>query len=139
MKVNFVQFVKFGIVGLSNTVIGYIVYVLSLYIFREFNIFIGSDIYVAQFVMFALSVLWSFYWNRKKVFVSSNESILKSLVKTYITYGFTTLLLSEFLLALWTKVFRINDYIAPIISLVITVPLNFIIQKVWVFKDYGGN
>lgn len=135
MKESIIQFIKFGIVGLSNTFIGYLIYVFSLYIFRKLNLFIGVDIYVAQFTMFVLSVLWSFYWNKKKVFVNSKESILKSLAKIYITYGFTTFLLSEFLLVLWTKTFKINDYIAPLVSLAITVPLNFIIQKVWVFKD----
>lgn len=135
MKDSFIQFIKFGIVGLSNTVIGYGIYVVSLYIFRKFGLFNNVDIYVAQFVMFVLSVLWSFYWNKKKVFVKSRESIFKSLVKTYITYGFTTFLLSEALLVLWVRVFNINEYIAPIFSLIITVPLNFIIQKFWVFRD----
>lgn len=135
MKDSFIQFIKFGIVGLSNTVIGYGIYVVSLYIFRKFSLFANTDIYVAQFVMFVLSVLWSFYWNKKRVFVKSKENIFKSLVKTYITYGFTTFLLSEVLLVLWVRVFNINEYIAPIFSLVITVPLNFIIQKFWVFRD----
>ena len=135
MKDSFIQFIKFGIVGLSNTVIGYGIYVISLYVFRKFSLFANIDIYVAQFIMFLLSVLWSFYWNKKKVFVKSRESIFKSLVKTYITYGFTTFLLSEVLLVLWVRVFNINEYIAPIFSLIITVPLNFIIQKFWVFRD----
>ena len=135
MKDSFIQFIKFGIVGLSNTVIGYGIYVISLYVFRKFSLFANIDIYVAQFIMFLLSVLWSFYWNKKRVFVKSRESIFKSLVKTYITYGFTTFLLSEVLLLLWVRVFNINEYIAPIFSLIITVPLNFIIQKFWVFRD----
>ena len=135
MKDSFIQFIKFGIVGLSNTVIGYGIYVISLYVFRKFSLFANIDIYVAQFIMFLLSVLWSFYWNKKRVFVKSKENIFKSLVKTYITYGFTTFLLSEVLLLLWVRVFNINEYIAPIFSLIITVPLNFIIQKFWVFRD----
>ena len=133
MKDSFIQFIKFGIVGLSNTVIGYGIYVISLYVFRKFSLFANIDIYVAQFIMFLLSVLWSFYWNKKRV--KSKENIFKSLVKTYITYGFTTFLLSEVLLVLWVRVFNINEYIAPIFSLIITVPLNFIIQKFWVFRD----
>lgn len=135
MKDSFIQFIKFGIVGLSNTVIGYGIYVVSLYIFRKLGLFTNIDIYVAQFIMFVLSVLWSFYWNKKRVFVKSKESIFKSLVKSYITYGFTTFLLSEVLLVLWVRVFNINEYIAPLLSLIITVPLNFIIQKFWVFRD----
>lgn len=135
MRDSIIQFIKFGIVGLSNTVIGYLIYVVTLFLLRKFNLFITVDIYIAQFVMFVLSVLWSYYWNSKKVFVNSREKFLSSLLKTYMTYAFTSLLLSEILLLVWTKVFGISEYIAPLISLLVTVPLNYIIHKRWVFNE----
>ena len=72
------QFIRFGLVGVSNTVIGYIIYALSLKGLRLFNIFPSCDIYIAQFIMFVLSVAWSFYWNNRFVFkcpVFLNEEI----------------------------------------------------------------
>lgn len=134
----FFQFIKFGIVGVSNTIIGYIIYAGSLYLMRLFNICSSCDIFIAQFLMFFLSVAWSFFWNNKFVFKknhNSKRSYVAALLKAYISYAFTSLLLSELLLLLWVKCFGINDYIAPVLSLIITVPLNFIIQKLWVFKD----
>lgn len=134
---NLVQFIKFGIVGLSNTVIGYIIYAASLIFFRATHIFSNTDIYIAQLVMFLLSVLWSFYWNNKAVFITENgeqRNIVKALIKTYITYAFTSLFLSEILLALWVDFLGISEFVAPIINLIITVPLNFIIQKFWAFS-----
>ena len=135
MKDGIIQFIKFGIVGLSNTIIGYIIYVATLQLLRKLGLFNNIDIYIAQFVMFVISVLWSYYWNSKKVFVNSKETLLKSLLKAYMTYAFTSLFLSEILLLVWTKVFGISEYIAPLISLLVTVPLNYIIHKRWVFNE----
>jgi putative flippase GtrA len=131
------QFIKFGIVGLSNTVIGYGIYVVTLFLLQQFAVFHHIDIYIAQFVMFILSVAWSFYWNNKYVFKkgpNENRNALLALLKTYASYAFTSLFLSEFLLVLWIEVLHVNGYIAPIFSLLITVPLNYVIQKKWVFR-----
>ena len=96
------------------------------------------DVYVAQLVMFLLSVAWSFYWNNKYVFVNTpgkKRNVLVALLKTYMSYAFTSLFLSEVLLMLWVEVLNINEYVAPILNLLITVPLNFLIQKFWAFRD----
>lgn len=137
MKTNIIQFVKFGIVGLSNTIIGYLIYVVSLKCIRRVNLFQNTDIYIAQLIMFLLSVLWSFYWNNKAVFKAGEEehrNVGLALLKTYAAYAFTSLFLSEVLLLLWVDVLGISEYVAPVINLIITVPLNFIIQKFWAFK-----
>ncbi len=135
------QFIKFGIVGLSNTVIGYIIYAATLFILQHFGVLPGIDKYIAQFVMFLLSVAWSFYWNNKYVFkegTGEKRNVIWALLKTYASYAFTSLFLSEILLMIWVEVFHINEYVAPVLSLLITVPLNFIIQKYWVFKRKGN-
>ena len=138
MKKTVVQFLKFGLVGASNTLIGYLIYAASLKVLRLLNLWPSIDIYVSQFIMFILSVAWSFYWNNRFVFKKEEETernIGKALMKTYVSYAFTSLILSELLLMLWVNILSINDYVAPILSLIITVPLNFVIQKFWAFKD----
>ena len=133
---TFMQFIKFGIVGLSNTGISYLIYAGSLIWFRHLNMFSESDYLIAQFVAFVLSVLWSFYWNNKMVFVIEKEkkrSSWKVLVKTYISYSFTGLFLNSILLVFWVKICHISELVAPIINLLVSVPLNFIINKYWAF------
>ena len=132
-----IQFIKFGIVGLSNTLLGYVIYVVTLRILRAAQVFPETDIFLAQLVMFLLSVLWAFYWNNRMVFRAregEKRDWLPALLKTYVSYAFTSLFLSEVLLALWVKVLGISAYIAPLINLLITVPLNFVLQKYWAFK-----
>lgn len=131
------QFVKFGIVGLSNTIISYVIYVGGLIFLQYFGIFPKVDYLVAQIVAFILSVLWSFYWNNKMVFVlekGKERSLWKALVKTYISYSFTGLFLNSILLVFWVQICNISGFIAPIINLLVSVPLNFVINKFWAFK-----
>ena len=49
---NFLQFIKFGIVGVSNTVISYILYAVCLILLRSGNILYGVDYIIAQVVQF---------------------------------------------------------------------------------------
>ncbi len=131
------QFVKFGIVGVSNTVISYLLYTVSLLLIRKAGLFSSIDYVLAQIIAFVLSVLWSFYWNNKMVFVmgeGETRNLWKALIKTYISYSFTGLFLNSILIVLWVKVFHISEFIAPIINLLVSVPLNFIINKFWAFK-----
>ena len=133
----FLQFVKFGIVGLSNTLISYITYIVILVLFQRVNAIPTIDYLIAQAIAFVISVLWSFYWNNKYVFtLSENEerSIWKALLKTYMSYAFSGLFLNSVLSILWVDVLHWSKYIAPIINLLISVPLNFVINKFWAFK-----
>ena len=135
--VSFMQFIKFGIVGISNTVVSYLIYVISLVIFKKLGIFVEFDYLMSQVIAFILSVLWSFYWNNKMVFTiqeGQKRSIWKTLLKTYVSYSFTGLFLNSILIILWVHVFGISEFLAPIINLVISVPINFLINKFWAFK-----
>lgn len=133
-----IQFIRFGIVGLSNTVISYILYVVSLILFQKLGMFPRSDYLAAQAIQFTLSVLWSFFWNNKVVFTlekGQQRSLWKSLVKTYVSYSFTGIFLNSILLIVWIKMLSISEFIAPIINLLVSVPLNFIINKFWTFQE----
>lgn len=133
----FMQFVKFGIVGVSNTIISYVLYALSLLTFQKIGLFPKIDYLLAQVIAFVLSVLWSFYWNNKMVFVperGKKRSIWKALLKTYVSYSFTGLFLNSILLILWVQIFYVSEFVAPIINLLVSVPLNFVINKFWAFK-----
>ena len=132
------QFVKFGLVGVSNTIISYVIYAISLKLLQAVEIFPQIDYLVAQIFAFVLSVAWSFYWNNKYVFTTAegeSRSIWRALLKTYVSYSFTGLFLNSILLILWVQAFGISELIAPLINLLISVPLNFVINKFWAFKS----
>ena len=128
----FMQFVKFGLVGVSNTFISYGVYLVFLLVF-------GEESYMVGFTLgFIVSVLNSFYWNDKYVFKkkeNEQRSKFKALIKVFLSYASTGLVLSGILLVIFVQYLGIPAKIAPLIGLLITIPLNYIINKVWAFKD----
>lgn len=127
------QFIKFCIVGVTNTIVSYLIYIVVLFLLKPFNFW--WDYYAGNIISFILSVLWSFYWNNKYVFSDGkeNRNILKSLLKTYASYGFTGFILTNVLSYVWIEIFGISKIIAPLINNLLCVPINFILNKFWAF------
>ena len=123
-KRTFIQFIKFGIVGLSNTAIGLGTY--YLFLFLDFHYMI------ANILSWVISVFNAFYWNNRYVFKNST-ALCTALVRTYISYGFSFLFgcVVLYILVEWCG---ISDKIAPLLTLVITIPLNFVLNKFWTFR-----
>ena len=129
-----IQFVKFGIVGLTNTAVSYLFNVLTIYLLSKAGV--NWDYIAGNIVGFITGTLWSFFWNDRFVFDKSpDENRGKILAKTFLIYGFSIILVSNVLSYVWINVFGISKYIAPMINLCISVPLNFILNKYWAFKE----
>ena len=127
---KFVQFVQFCVVGLSNTLISYLIY--AAFVLLGWNYFLGS------IVGFVVSVTNSFYWNNKYVFKQENgkrRSILASYIKTFLSYAATGLVLANILLVIWVELLHLPELLGPIVSLLVTIPLNFILNKLWAFRN----
>lgn len=133
MKINnrsdffvlFKQFFKFCLVGVSNTLIGLAVYYLALWI--------GLHYILAHVFGFFVSVTNAYYWNSKYVFIKTKKSSLSLYLKTVCSYGLT-FLLGLLFMYLMVDVWHISEWIAPILNLPMTIPLNFILNKFWAFK-----
>ncbi len=122
---SFMQFVKFCLVGVSNTAISLIVY----YIF----VLINPKLYIiGNAVGFIASVLNAYFWNSKFVFKKEDEKA-KTIVKTFVAYG-TNLVIGTVLLYLFVDILSISEFIAPLLNLIVTIPLNYILNKFWVMK-----
>lgn len=137
VRSTFTEFIKFGLVGVSNTIVSYLLYAVTLQVLIKLNIFPAFDYIIANIVSFLLSVLWSFYWNNKYVFKlkdGEERSIWRALLKTYVSYGVTGIVLNNILLFLWVDTLGIHKMAAPIINLVINIPINFFMNKLWAFS-----
>ena len=133
---TFKEFLQFGLVGVSNTIISYLLYVVTLLLVSKSGV--KFDYIIANIVSWLLSVLWSFYWNNKFVFKKEEgekRNIWAALFKTYVSYGFTGLILNNILSVLWVSVLHISKMLAPIINLVISIPINFFMNKLWAFGN----
>lgn len=127
-QLPFEQFVKFCLVGVSNTLLSYVIYVGCIYI--------GIHYILANAIGFFISVLNAYYWSDRYVFVKQNKekrNRFAALVKTYITYGSSELLMASSLLYLYVDCWHVSEYIAQLLCLILTVPMNFVLNKYWSF------
>lgn len=66
------------------------------------------------------------------------KTVLSELLRSYLSYGFTGLILSEILLYVWVDKIGISEYVAPIINMIICLPVNFILNKFWTFHKMNN-
>jgi putative flippase GtrA len=119
------KFIKFGLVGLSNTLIALAVYYLL--------VAIGVHYQVANVVAFIVSSMSGFLLNRGWVFKAQGNSFFSQLIKYYIVYSGSLLISVVFSFA-WIEILGINKYVAPLLNLCITIPFNYFLSKVWAFR-----
>jgi gtrA family protein len=119
------NFIKFAIVGFGNLSVSLITY----YIFVYFSV----NYQIANIGGFITGSLNGYIWNKIWVFRSSKKNG-SSIIKFYLTY-LSTWFLSAILLYIWIEVFKISDIVAPVINVFITTPINYLLNKYWVFKN----
>ena len=128
LKAFILQFLKFGIVGLSNFLIHMSVYYIL--------VLVGVFYIISYIIAFILATINSFYWNRKFVFKQTTGNKYKQLVKVFTVYS-STILLSTATLYVMVDIIGISELIAPILNIFITTPINFMLNKFWAFRDSG--
>lgn len=119
------NFIKFTVVGFGNLFISLLTYYILIYFSINYQI--------ANIGGFVTGSINGYIWNKIWVFKSSNRS-LSSIAKFYLTY-LSTWFLSAILLYIWIEVIKISDTIAPVINIFITTPINYLMNKYWVFKN----
>lgn len=132
------QIISFSIVGVSNTAVSYLLYILFLHIFDATKLSLKYDYLISSLLSFYLSVLWSFYWNNKITFkTKKNEkrNMGRALLRTYLSCSLTGVIVQNILLYIFTEVFEISKIIAPLFCIVFTVPMNFLLNKFWAFRQ----
>lgn len=128
-KKALLQFIKFGIVGVSNTFISLLIYYLFIAVNR-------SLYQAGNITGWIISVANAFFWNNKYVFTSKNKErkgLLIRIGKTYLSYG-STFLLNTLLLYLEIELWKWSPAISPMFNLLLTIPLNFLLNKFWAFR-----
>lgn len=130
------QFIKFCLVGITNTLLAYVINIIALLFMDGHDV--PFDYVIANLVAFFLSVLWSFYLNSKFTFQMQYEArhtFWNALIKTYISYSLTGIFLFNILSFLLIDICNFSKFYVPLMNLTITVPLNFVLNKLWAFSN----
>ena len=144
-----VQFVKFGAVGISNTLISYAVEMLFLYVILsavwnegELAVFglrlKAPDVRwaVCAAIGFIAGVINSYLLNSRFVFRegAGARSPWRAFWKLAASSVLTSLILSYFIKLWLNSALGLAPWLASLCALLVTVPLNFVMSKFWAFK-----
>lgn len=119
------QFIKFGLVGLINTSVSLIIYYIC--------IFMNLDPVISSGIGYILSSLVGYLINGKWVFKDGDIKSHRTIARYYLCYG-TSFLLNLVSMYVLVSVMGVSSNIAPLVTMCITIPFNFVVNKFWVFK-----
>lgn len=128
---SFLQFIKFGIVGGINTVLSYLITNACYYGFHLHE-------QLCNLITFAITVLISYLLNSRFVFDDKTRNAqpwYQALAKVYASYALTEILLVGILLYVQERRLGIPHYIATLVNLCVTVPINFLLNKFWAYRN----
>lgn len=120
------KFVKFGLVGVLNTLINWIIFALLN--------FIGVYYIVANVIAYVIATANSYIWNSKWVF-KYNRKNKKETTAKFVILNLIGLGLNTGILYLLVDMVGFNKLIALVITTGIVMIINYIVNKLWVFKE----
>jgi dolichol-phosphate mannosyltransferase len=121
---NWIQLIKFGIVGVSGYVINLAVYALLL----------GLGAHTAAVISFVVSAASNYWWNRHWTFSHQKGHFgyqgLRYLIVTLVALGVNQLWLLVFL-----DWFGWGKLVSQAIAILLILPVNFLGNKLWSFRN----
>ena len=124
-----INYIFFGIVSSIVCMGSY--YLLTITILNPKN---PIELQIANIISWILAVLVAYITNRKYVFNSKSNKIIKEAIKFFAS-RIITLLLDIFIMFLGVTLLHYNDRVIKIISQVLVVTLNYVFSKIFVFKE----
>lgn len=132
LYLKYKEIINYLIVGGLTTFISLIVYYICVLTFL--NPEIPIQLQIANILSWIAGVTFAYFTNRKFVFESKNPNKIKEATK-FVGSRITTLLLDMFVMYLGVTVLKFNDKIMKIIAQILVIVGNYIISKVFVFKE----
>ena len=120
-----IRIIKFGIIGISNTLINWIIFFLL-------NL-LGVNYIVANIIAYSLATINSYIWNSKWVFKYNNEKLVSSL--KFVIVNLVGLILNTIILFILVDMFNINKIISLVMATGVVMIINYISNRLWVFKQ----
>ena len=118
------QFILFCIVGASNTLITFGVYTLLLAI--------GVQYLISTTIGYICGIINGYLWTSKVVF--KKKKTIDNATK-FVVVNVITIAVNTSLMLLWVDVLSIHKLLAQVITVCFTMPLNFILNKIWTYRS----
>ena len=123
--VELINIIKFSIVGVSNTLLNFVIFILLNNI--------GINYILASIIAYSISIINSYFWNSGLVFKYDNKN-KKSILIKFIILNLIGLSINAVLMATLVGVLAIKKIVAMFIVSLLVMCINYILNKIWVFK-----
>ena len=121
------EIINYLIFGVLTTVVNIVVYWLL-------NTCLNVNYLISNAIAWIVSVLFAYITNRKCVFESKNTSMMNELMK-FISARLSTGIMDMILMWLLVDILAFNSMVSKIVVNVLVVVLNYILSKVFIFKE----
>lgn len=117
---NFGSFIRFAVVGVINTINYYAIYLLLMYL---------DIVYlISHSAAFIISMIGSYFLNC--YFTYKTKPTLKKFLQFPLTYV-VNYTVSTSSLFIFVDLFKMNEFIAPFISMLLPIPFTYLTSK-WI-------
>jgi dolichol-phosphate mannosyltransferase len=120
---NWVQLVKFGIVGASG-------YVINLVVFAAL---LSWGAHVAAAISFVVAAGSNYWWNRHWTFVHQKSHIGAQGARFFIV-SLAAFAVNQLWLVLFIDLLHWRKVVSQAIAIILVTPLNFLGNKLWSFR-----
>ncbi|MCH5216220.1 MAG: GtrA family protein [Muribaculaceae bacterium] len=139
MKKTSIQLIKYGLVGVSNTAVTFIVFVLL-------NSILCVNFYISNVLGYIAGVINSFIWNKKWVFKSVSDRVKREMLLFIVGFAICYLLQMALLWILMNytslqyiqisgyEKWQLGDTLITVIGMVFYTLLNYIYNRFITFK-----
>lgn len=126
--------------GINYLIFGFLAFVLNYILYFIFADTIAMHYMVATVLSWVLTVVFAYWTNRTFVFKSKNKEAA-SVVKEFISFigaRVATEVLEIVLMYVLVDICSINDKISKLVCQTIVILANYVLSKIWIFKDTSG-
>ena len=120
-----IRFIKFGMVGVINTLVNWIIF----FILNA----LGMYYIVANIIAYILGTVNSYLWNTLWVFKYKDKASTETTIK-FIILNLIGLGLNTGILYVLVDLCNLNKFIGLVITTAIVMIINYIVNKLWVFS-----
>ncbi len=126
------QFIKFCIIGTSNTILDFGIYLAltrTIIFFREHFLF-------ANAISFSIAVTWSYALNRKWTFRNTHNAVARQFM-LFLVINVVALTLNQLLLYSFVTYAGLYDVLAKALAVGIILFWNFFANRAWTFRSHN--
>lgn len=123
--------------GINYLIFGFLAFVLNYFLFYVCESLLSMSYMWATAISWLLTVFFAYWTNHSFVFKSKNADA-SSLIKEFLSFigsRVATEILELIIMYLMVDVANINSYIAKLVAQVAVIVTNYILSKLWIFKE----